>query len=80
MFVIFTKINKHKIKIYLPAQVVPLPEYPALQWHSNDPGLFVHVAFASHGDVDAVHSFISLVIYNKIEIYQYILYQNFYLK
>ena len=73
MFVIFTKINKHKIRIYLPAQVVPLPEYPALQSHWNDPGLFVHVAFASHGDVNAVHSSISLVINNKIDIYRYIL-------
>ena len=63
-FVIFININKHKIRIYLPAQVVPLPEYPALQSHSNDPGLLVHKAFASHGDVDAAHLSIFLVINN----------------
>ena len=43
----------------LPAQNVPFPVKPLLQIHSNDPGVFRHVAFTWQLSILSAHSFIS---------------------
>ena len=44
---------------YSPEQDVPLPVYPALHWHRNDPTLLMQLAFSSQLWVISVHSLIS---------------------
>ena len=51
---VMQKLAKHES---LPVHVIPSPMYPLLQAHTKDPGVFVHVASGSQGDMS--HSFIS---------------------
>ena len=46
--VCFMKSSPFGLSLSLPLHLYPLPENPALQLHSYDPLLFVHVAFMSH--------------------------------
>ena len=60
-----TKLSKSR---YLLVQLKPSPEYPVPQVHSNDPAVFVHCAKSSQFDVPAVHSSISVHVYQSTQV------------
>jgi len=51
---------------YLPAQVIPSPEYPVLQAQVKLPGVLVQAALVSHVSVIAVHSSSSIKRKNQL--------------
>jgi hypothetical protein len=39
-----SNVHDFWLRIVSPWQLTPFPEYPILQVHVNDPGIFIHVA------------------------------------